>query len=115
MHSTDQTPQTTDQAPINWTNMILFTVTPALAVTLVPAYGWIYGFDAFEWAMFAVMMVFCGMSITAGYHRLWSHKTYEAHASVRFLFALGGAFALQNDVLNWASDHRRHHHYHRHQ
>jgi stearoyl-CoA desaturase (delta-9 desaturase) len=25
------------------------------------------------------------------------------------LFALGGAFALQNDVLNWASDHRRHH------
>ena len=109
MHSSDQTPQTTDQAPINWTNMILFTVTPALAVTLVPAYGWIYGFDAFEWAMFAVMMVFCGMSITAGYHRLWSHKTYEAHASVRFLFALGGAFALQNDVLNWASDHRRHH------
>jgi len=109
MHSSDQTPQTTDQAPINWTNMILFTVTPALAVTLVPAYGWIYGFDAFEWAMFAVMMVFCGMSITAGYHRLWSHKTYEAHASVRFLFAIGGAFALQNDVLNWASDHRRHH------
>lgn len=109
MHSTDHTPQTSDQAPINWTNMILFTVTPALAVTLVPAYGWIYGFDAFEWAMFAVMMVFCGMSITAGYHRLWSHKTYEAHASVRFLFALGGAFALQNDVLNWASDHRRHH------
>ena len=109
MHSTDQTPQTTDRAPINWTNMILFTVTPALAVTLVPAYGWIYGFDAFEWAMFAVMMVFCGMSITAGYHRLWSHKTYEAHASVRFLFALGGAFALQNDALNWASDHRRHH------
>lgn len=109
MHSKDQTPQTTDQAPINWTNMILFTVTPALAATLVPAYGWVYGFDAFEWAMFAVMMVFCGMSITAGYHRLWSHKTYEAHAFVRFLFALGGAFALQNDVLNWASDHRRHH------
>lgn len=72
MHSTDQTPQTTDQAPINWTNMILFTVTPALAVTLVPAYGWIYGFDAFEWAMFAVMMVFAAcrlqQAITASGH-----------------------------------------------
>jgi stearoyl-CoA desaturase (delta-9 desaturase) len=102
-------PQATGKAPINWTNMILFTVTPALAVTLVPAYGWFEGYDAFEWSMFAVMMVFCGMSITAGYHRLWSHKTYEAHAAIRFLFALGGAFALQNDVLNWASDHRRHH------
>ena len=26
-----------DNAPINWTNMILFTATPLLAVTLVPA------------------------------------------------------------------------------
>ena len=108
-NSAEITNKERNKAPINWTNMILFTVTPALAATLVPAYGWIVGFDAFEWSMFATMMVFCGMSITAGYHRLWSHKTYEAHSSVRFLFALGGAFALQNDVLNWASDHRRHH------
>ena len=98
-----------DNAPINWTNMILFTATPLLAVTLVPAYAWLVGFDGFEWGFFALMMVFCGLSITAGYHRLWSHKTYEAHPAIRFIFALGGACALQNDVLNWASDHRRHH------
>jgi stearoyl-CoA desaturase (delta-9 desaturase) len=54
-------------------------------------------------------MGYCGMSITAGYHRLWSHKSYKAHPFVRFVFALGGACALQNDVLHWASDHRRHH------
>ena len=40
-------PQGTGKAPINWTNMILFTVTPALAVILVPAYGWFDGYDAF--------------------------------------------------------------------
>ncbi len=98
-----------EKAPINWTNMILFTVTPALAITLVPAYGWINGYDAYEWTVFVILMGFCGMSITAGYHRLWSHKTYQAHPAIRFIFALGGACALQNDVLNWASDHRRHH------
>ena len=112
MHSdTTDTLTTTEHAPINWTNMILFTVTPALAITLVPAYGWLVGYDAFEWIMFVLLMGVSGMSITAGYHRLWSHKTYEAHPAIRFLFALGGAFALQNDVLNWASDHRRHHQY----
>ena len=108
---TTDTPTTTEHAPINWTNLILFTVTPALAITLVPAYGWLVGYDAFEWIMFVLLMGVSGMSITAGYHRLWSHKTYEAHPAIRFLFALGGAFALQNDVLNWASDHRRHHQY----
>lgn len=99
------------KAPINWTNMLLFSITPALAVTLVPLYGYLYGYDVFEWVVFILLMGYCGMSITAGYHRLWSHKTYKAHPVLRMLFAFGGACALQNDVLNWASDHRRHHQY----
>ena len=98
-----------EKAPINWTNMILFSVTPAAAITLVPLYGFFYGYDLYEWLVFILLMGFCGMSITAGYHRLWSHKTYTAHPLLRVLFALGGACALQNDVLHWASDHRRHH------
>ncbi|GJM14542.1 MAG: acyl-CoA desaturase [Pseudohongiella sp.] len=98
-----------EKAPIIWTNMLLFSLTPALALLLVPLYGYFYGYDLFEWGVFALFMVFCGMSITAGYHRLWSHKTYHAHPILRLIFALGGACALQNDVLHWASDHRRHH------
>ncbi len=97
------------KAPINWTNMLLFSLTPLCALTVVPLYGIYYGYDLFEWAVFAAFMVFCGLSITAGYHRLWSHRAYKAHPVLRFLFALGGACALQNDVLTWASDHRRHH------
>ncbi|MEQ8956122.1 MAG: fatty acid desaturase [Gammaproteobacteria bacterium] len=89
--------------------MILFSATPALAITLVPLYGYFYGYELFEWLFFIFMMGFCGMSITAGYHRMWSHKTFTAHPIIRFVFALGGACSLQNDVLHWASDHRRHH------
>jgi stearoyl-CoA desaturase (delta-9 desaturase) len=98
-----------DKAPINWTNMLLFSLTPAFAVTLVPLYGYFYGYDLYEWLVFLFLMLFCGLSITAGYHRMWSHKAYKAHPIVRFIFALGGACALQNDVMHWASDHRRHH------
>ena len=49
------------------------------------------------------------MSITAGYHRLWSHKTYDANIVVRVILAIGGAMALQNSILHWSSDHRIHH------
>ncbi|MEX2469532.1 MAG: fatty acid desaturase [Pseudohongiellaceae bacterium] len=99
------------KAPINWTNMLLFSLTPAAAITLVPLYGFFYGYDLFEWVVFVLLMGYCGISITAGYHRLWSHKTYKAHPALRVVFAIGGAMALQNDIFNWASDHRRHHQY----
>lgn len=95
--------------PINWTNTLLFSLTAFFAVTLVPWYGFTYGYSAYDWTVFILMMGFCGVSITAGYHRLWSHKAYKAHPILRVIFALGGACALQNDVLTWASDHRRHH------
>ena len=89
--------------------MVLFSTTPIIAIFVVPLYGYHYGYDTFEWLVFISLMVFCGMSITAGYHRLWSHKTYHAHPILRIIFALGGACALQNDILHWVSDHRRHH------
>ena len=98
-----------EKAPINWTNMLLFSLTPVFALLLVPAYGYFYGYDLYEWVVFVLLMGFCGMSITAGYHRLWSHKAYKAHPLLRVIFALGGACALQNDILTWASGHRRHH------
>ena len=98
-----------EKAPINWTNMLIFSLTPLLALTLVPVYGYLYGYDSFEWIIFTLLFVYSGISITAGYHRLWSHKTYKAHPILRVFLAFGGALALQNDILNWASDHRRHH------
>ncbi len=107
----DSHPSAAEKPPINWTNMILFTATPLAAATLVPLYGFLVGYSTIHWIMFVCMMGFCGLSITAGYHRLWSHKTYKAHPALRLMFALGGACALQNDVFNWASDHRRHHQY----
>jgi stearoyl-CoA desaturase (delta-9 desaturase) len=91
--------------------MLLFSLTPLLALILVPLYGFFYGYDLYEWVVFVVLMGFCGMSITAGYHRLWSHKSYKAHPLLRLIYALGGACALQNDILTWASAHRRHHQY----
>ncbi|MCO1333813.1 fatty acid desaturase [Microbulbifer sp. OS29] len=92
-----------------WPPTLLFAITGLLAVIAVPLYGFIYGYHWYQWLAFAVMGAMCSLSITAGYHRLWSHKTYEAHWSLRLLFALFGAAALQDSILKWC-DHHRHHH-----
>ena len=95
--------------PIIWLNVSVFLITFLFAAVAVPYRAYTHGFDSAEIVMAIVCFIYCGMSITAGYHRLWSHKTYQAHWSLRFIFALGGAFALQNSILHWSSDHRIHH------
>ncbi len=90
-------------------NLAVLTLTPLLAVTVVPLYGFYVGYDGFEWLMFVLFLLATGFSVTGGYHRLWSHRSYEAHALVRLFYAIWGACAVQNSVINWASDHRRHH------
>lgn len=90
-------------------NAVIFVAFPLLALTLVPAWGFTMGFSGAQWAWALVFLYLNGLAITGGYHRLWSHKAYKAHWSLRLWFALWGAGALQNSVLIWTSDHRRHH------
>ena len=54
------------KATINWTNTLIFTLTPLFALTLVPWYGFTYGYELFEVVVFVILMGYCGMSITAG-------------------------------------------------
>lgn len=97
--------------PIIWLNVVLFTLTFAIAVIGVPLYFYFYKFDIVLVIITIVSFCYCGMSITAGYHRLWAHQSYQANLFLRLIFALGGAFALQNSILHWCSDHRVHHRY----
>ncbi len=98
-----------EKHPIIWTNVLLFSLTFAVAAIGVPAYAILVGFGWAEIIATVLCLGYCGMSITAGYHRLWAHKTYDAHPLLQLFFAIGGAFALQNSALHWSSDHRVHH------
>lgn len=94
---------------IIWLNVSIFSITGLIALLGVPFYAYTVGFDLFTLVATFFALGFCGLSITAGYHRLWAHKTYQAHPIIEFIFAIGGAFALQNSILHWSSDHRVHH------
>ena len=100
-----------EKPPILWLNVLVVVILPIFTLLLVPLYGLVIGYNWVEWCVFAFFMVATGLSITAGYHRLWSHRTYEAHVLVRLFFAIFGACGLQNSILAWSSDHRRHHKY----
>ena len=55
------------------------------------------------------MYTLCGLAITAGYHRLFAHRTYRASPPVRWAMLAFGAATFQNSALSWSADHRAHH------
>lgn len=99
----------TNPKPILWTNTLFLGGTLLLTLTAVPAYIMFVGLDAFQIALFLFFFISTGLSITLGYHRLFSHLTFKASPPVKLFTLLFGAAAFEGSALAWCADHRRHH------
>jgi stearoyl-CoA desaturase (delta-9 desaturase) len=77
--------------------------------------GCVYAFwTPLRWqtAIWAVIYYFwTGLGITAGYHRLWAHKSYNASIPLKIFLAAVGGGAVEGSIRWWSRDHRAHHRY----
>ncbi|MBU3758760.1 MAG: acyl-CoA desaturase [Candidatus Omnitrophica bacterium] len=94
---------------IVWLNLVFFSLTAVLGFIGGPIYVARNGISFFEIALTLFYMAATGLSITAGYHRLFSHATYKAHPALQFLFLFFGAAAFEQSALDWSAQHRDHH------
>lgn len=84
-------------------------VTPMVGF-LVAVYGmWGWGFSWVDLVILAVMYVASGLGITVGYHRLFTHRSFETAMPVKLFWAVLGSMAVQGPLLRWVATHRRHH------
>ena len=99
---------------LTWQNLSLLNssfliLTPIVA--LIATIDYLYH-HSLHWSfvgLFFLMYILTGMAITAGYHRLFAHRSYKAATWLRVLYLCFGAAAMQNSALKWCADHRRHH------
>ena len=52
----------------------------------------------------------CGMGVTLGAHRLWTHQSFQAHAAVRIWLLLLYKSCFQGPLDWWCVTHKVHHH-----
>ncbi|KAI5614270.1 stearoyl-CoA desaturase 5, partial [Silurus asotus] len=119
---------------IVWRNVLLMGLLHAGAlysVFLVPSA------HPFTWMWSYICFMITGLGVTAGAHRLWSHRSYKAKLPLRIFLAAANSMAfqvitfrpdnfpktlnyknsiihfcsLQNDIFEWSRDHRAHHKY----
>lgn len=96
---------------IDWVNAAFLTLTPLIGIGGTLWYARNYGVTWVDLTIFVVMYLATGMSVTGGYHRYYSHRTYDCGLPVRLFYLAFGSAAVQNSVLSWSSDHRYHHRY----
>jgi acyl-CoA synthetase (AMP-forming)/AMP-acid ligase II/fatty-acid desaturase len=57
----------------------------------------------------AVLYILTMLGITVGFHRMISHRAFEAGQAVRAALAVLGSMAAQGSPIYWVANHRRHH------
>jgi stearoyl-CoA desaturase (delta-9 desaturase) len=59
----------------------------------------------------AVLYLVSVIGITVGFHRLFTHRSFEAGRVLKILLAIAGSLSLQGSIIGWVAAHRRHHMY----
>lgn len=96
---------------VNWGTSSFLIITVLVTLIATPIYIFKHGIDPFLIFLFVFNFIATGMSITLGYHRLFSHAAFKAKAPVKLVTLLFGASAFEDSALDWSSDHRLHHKY----
>ena len=89
--------------------VLVVTVLPFLGLIAAVATTWGQGLGMLQVALFLTMYLIAGFGITVGYHRLFTHQSFQTKPWVRNAFAIAGSMAIQGPVIRWVADHRRHH------
>ncbi len=59
--------------------------------------------------IFVIFYMLCGLGVTVGFHRLFTHRSFATSPRLRFIFAALGSAAIEGPVISWVADHRKHH------
>ena len=89
--------------------VLISVVLPPLALATVMWLAWGRGFGILDLSIFFGMYLFCGLGITIGFHRYFTHKSFECPRWVKILLGVSGSMAVQGDLLWWCAVHRQHH------
>lgn len=100
--------------PIKWNNWykhINWIHTPLLLLTpLIATYGFFTTEIQSKTLIWTIIYYFLtGLGITAGYHRLWSHRAYKVTRPFEVFLIFISSGAVEGSIRWWCRHHRAHH------
>jgi stearoyl-CoA desaturase (Delta-9 desaturase) len=89
--------------------VLLFVALPTLALIVAVPFAWGWGLTWTDIGLALSFYFFCGLGVTTGFHRCFTHRAFKANRALRVALAVAGSMAFQGSIITWVADHRRHH------
>ena len=90
----------------------IFTGVPMLALLAAIPVAWVWGLLNWQTVVIGIAFyLFSGLGIAMGFHRYFTHGSFKAKRGFKIALGVAGSMAIEGPVLDWVSDHRRHHKY----
>ncbi|KAI8609577.1 hypothetical protein BC830DRAFT_1070773, partial [Chytriomyces sp. MP71] len=90
---------------LDWIHITILAGTPLIA--LVGALTTPLTTPTLIWSI--IYYFFTGLGITAGYHRYWAHRAYDATRAWQFVILAAATGAMEGSAKWWCRGHRIHH------
>jgi len=88
---------------------VVAVVVPPIGVLSAMGLLWGVAFGVVELVLLVILYLLCGLGITLGWHRYFSHRGFDTSRPMEVVLAILGAMAMQGPLTQWVTDHRKHH------
>jgi stearoyl-CoA desaturase (Delta-9 desaturase) len=92
-----------------WLGTFIGVTVPLLGVVAAGILLWGWGFGWLELGLLVGMYLLTMIGITVGFHRLFTHRSFQTVAPVQFILGVLGSMTFQGPLLSWVGRHRLHH------
>lgn len=82
---------------------------PFLGLIVAVVWMWGWGVTWVEVGLLALMYTLTAGGVTLGFHRYFTHKSFECRRWVQWVLAVCGSMSVQGPMLGWIATHRCHH------
>lgn len=88
---------------------LVVVILPFLGLLAAAILLWGWGLSWVELTLLGSMYAITGLGVTVGFHRYFTHRSFETNRIVQFVLGVMGSMAVQGPLLEWVAFHRRHH------
>lgn len=107
--TTDSSPEF---EPVSWSTRaatLAVIIVPFIGIVVAPFTVWGWGFSWVDCVLMLGFYAVTMLGITVGYHRLFTHASFETPTWVKCVLGVMGSMAIQGSLFDWVAMHRRHH------